>query len=540
MSINEFMKRRAEIEAEYAHSLQKLVKPCKDEITKKMGRGGVAVKTVLESSMGKAWQQMLVEADSVATVHFGISDKINTELRKTLKYQSKENDAKFKEKFDKIRKGTAELQTQVNAMEKLREKFEAEKKNMETAKAYLAKVSANKNTAQKDLDTAKADADKKALAASDAMEAYQKIIVETNAKKQTHFLEFLPQVLTDIQTDDENFRIRATRTALQKYYEFYSSLIPMYIEGLEEMSTVFGNVNADSDTQFAIACLRIDDEYPPADFGFEERASARDANFKKPGSLKVAAALGGAAAVVGGVASTAHSRSGTESLLDVDDDDTILTAPPKKGRSLAVTRIKSFDKEITDATAKLSAVESLLAVVSTKSSADPKQLNELTFQKQSLATRIDNLGLRKHRLQVYVAGIDKAKEPELPESLRGKSIQAGDVLPSPVSYSAGPTTIVPIVTTASLTSPTANKMDVTSPTGEAETVSAPAPVAPQKKNGKMLYDFQAAPNSQEISANTGDDVQLVDAQDDGWSKVRVCSNGVWKEGLVPESYIGFS
>ncbi|KAJ3053000.1 hypothetical protein HDU99_008067, partial [Rhizoclosmatium hyalinum] len=194
--------------------------------------------------------------------------------------------------------------------------------------------------------------------------------------------------------------------------------------------------------------------------------------------------------------------------------------PPKKGRSLAVTRIKSFDKEITDATAKLSAVESLLAVVSAKSSADPKQLNELTFQKQSLATRIDNLGLRKHRLQVYVAGIDKAKEPELPESLRGKSIQAGDMLPSPVSYSAGPTTIVPIVTTASLTSPTANKMDLTSPTGEAATVSAPAPAVPQKKNGKMLYDFQAAPNSQEISANTGDDVQLVDAQDDGWSKVR--------------------
>ncbi|KAJ3142557.1 Formin-binding protein 1 [Physocladia obscura] len=502
MGINEFMKRRAEIEAEYGHSLQKLVKPYRDEIAKKTTKGGLPIKALLESSLGKAWQQVLTEADNVATIHFGVSDKINTELRKTIKYQSQDNEKKFKEasnfscfpglifgrqKFDKIRKANTELQAQVAAMEK-----------------------------------AKADAEKKALAASDAMAFYQRAIAQ------------------EVQTDDENFRVRATKVALMKYYELYSSLIPMYIEGLETMSATFEQISADHDTELVISLMRLDDEYPPPDYTFEEKALARDANHKRPGPSGK---------------NTGHSRAATETLLDIDDDDSLMIQPPKKGRSLAVTRVKLFDKDIAENERKRQAVESLLAICATKPT-DAKQITELNFQKQSLDLKIDNLGLRKHKLQTYVATIDKTPVPELPATLAGKFIQPISTVISPVSYSAGFVSS-PIGATRSSSSGVlsgsnkdlavgaaagtlaqqvpqiSNQSQVQSPGKSTEPNSWSGVSVTDSKKAKMIYDFQAAPGGSEISANVGDDVEIIEQQDDGWWNVRVFTQGEWRTGLIP-------
>ncbi|KAJ3199015.1 hypothetical protein HDU82_000787, partial [Entophlyctis luteolus] len=288
MGINEFMKRRAEIEAEYGHALQKLSKACRDDMARKLAKGSVGCKAVYESSLGKAWQQVLEEADAVATIHFGLSDKVNTELRKTIKYQSQDNEKKFKE-HPKGKRGSAQpgvsngegqsvaksswpALTSNNVLRQLREKFESDRRAMETAKANQAKVISSKNATQKEIDAAKSDADKRALAASDSMTAYQKAIVDTNEKKTMHFMSFLPNALNEIQTDDENFRIRATKVALMKYYELFSSMIPMYIENLEAMFTKFEQVSADADTALAVGAIQLHDEYPPADYVFEEKA----------------------------------------------------------------------------------------------------------------------------------------------------------------------------------------------------------------------------------------------------------------------------
>ncbi|KAI8842812.1 hypothetical protein BJ741DRAFT_591958 [Chytriomyces cf. hyalinus JEL632] len=522
MSINEFMKKRADIEADYAHALQKLVKPYRDDITKKLVKAAPHTKALLDSSMGKAWQQVLNEADNIATIHFGVNDKINTELRKTIKYQSQDNEKKFKEKFDKIKKATAEFQQQVNSMEKLHDKFENDKKNMEAATAYLDKVQKNKNSTQKDIDAAKADYEKKALTASDAMAAYQKAIVETNEKKTRHFSTFLPTVLNEVQTDDENFRIRATKVALMKYYELYSSVIPMYIDGLEAMSGVFEVVSAEVDSQGLVSVMKTDDEFPPADYAFEEKALARDGNFKRPGLQKAGA----------------HARVATEPLLDTDDDESLMSQPPKKGRKLAADRVKVFDKDIGDAEKKLQAVETLLSVCNKSTSPDPKQSSELTFQKRALEIKIDNLGLRRHRLQTYIAGIDKTALPELPLKLNGKTIQILPSASSPVSYSGG-----------SLPSPVKDsgmeieKKEVekkdhrasVAGSGELNTWAAPAGKSTGKK-ARMIYDFQAAPGSQEVSACSGDELEVLEEQDDGWWKAKVFSKGEWKEGLIPGNY----
>ncbi|KAI9334015.1 hypothetical protein BDR26DRAFT_805634, partial [Obelidium mucronatum] len=531
MSINEFMKSRAEIEANYAHQIQKLVKPHKDEIAKKSAKGGLSSKILMESSLGKAWVQILNEADNVATIHFGTSDKINTELRKTIKYQSQDNEKKFKEKFDKIRKATAELQAQVVAMEKLHDKFEYEKKNMEAAKAYHLKVSANKNSTQKEIETAKYDAEKKAIAASDAMAFYQKSIVETNEKKTKHFTAVLPAILNEVQTDNENFCIRATKVALMRYFELFSTIVPMYIQGHEELSTVFQEVNADRDSELVVSMLKLDEEFPPADYTFEEKAVEYICMFFQTSSL------------------TGRILSLPEMQTLSDDDDSILAQPPKKARKLAADRVKAFEKDIAESEKKKQAVESLLAVCAAKASPDPKQVSELTFQKETLEVKLSNWGLRKHKLQSFIASVDKAAPPELPAHLSGKTVQP--IVTSPVSYSAGPVLSSPTsnegkfasspsnATAPSATAATPGSVDAHSTTAVSGSETSAwggnggSNLGGIKKVGKMIYDFQAAPNSQEISANIGDDVEVLEEQDDGWWKVRVFSSGEWKEGLVP-------
>ncbi|KAJ3008072.1 UNVERIFIED_CONTAM: hypothetical protein HDU68_003239 [Siphonaria sp. JEL0065] len=305
----------------------------------------------------------------------------------------------------------------------------------------------------------------------------------------------------------------------------------MYIQGHEELSTVFQEVNADRDTELVISMMKLDEEFPPADYTFEEKALARDANFKRPG-------------VQNKPGTASHSRSATETLsLDIDDDDSILSQPPKKGRKLAADRVKAFEKDIAESEKKRQAVESLLAVCATKATPDPKQVSELTFQKETLDLKLDNLGLRRHKLQTYIAGIDKAAPPELPAHLSGKTVQP--ISTSPVSYSSGPVVTSPVVgssddkpKTTSVTNTPAN----TGATGDAVVAGSEwggnggSNLPGTKKVGKMIYDFQAAPNSQEISAKTGEDVEVVEEQDDGWWKVRVFTGGEWKEGLVPGSY----
>ncbi|KAI8621808.1 hypothetical protein BC830DRAFT_73493 [Chytriomyces sp. MP71] len=525
-SINEFMKKRADIEADYAHALQKLIKPYRDEIAKKLVKGTPHTKVLLESSFGRAWQQILSEADNIATIHFGVNDKINTELRKTIKYQSQDNEKKFKEKFDKIKKANTEFQQQVASMEKLHDKFESDRKNMEAATAYLEKVQKNKNSTQKELDLAKTDYEKKAFAATDSMAAYQKAIVDTNAKKLSHFTGFLPSILNEIQTDDENFRIRATKVAMMKYYELYSSLIPMYIDGLEGMSGVFESVAADQDSQLLVSVLKTEDEFPPGDYTFEEKALARDMNYKKPGVQKAAG----------------HSRSATETLLDAEDDDSIMSQPPKKGRKLAADRVKVLEKDLTDSEKKRQAVESLLAACARKESSDPKQVSELTYQKQTLDVKIDNFGIRRHRLLTYIAGIDKTAPPELPAHLNGKTIQDIATASSPVSY-AGASPVSPVTATTAAVNDSGAGIEkkmaaaLSSSAGEINnTWGGGGQKGEQVKRAKMIYDFQAAPGSQEVSAMAGDMLEVLEEQDDGWWKAKVFTQGEWKQGLIPGNY----
>ncbi|KAJ3189027.1 hypothetical protein HDU82_004014, partial [Entophlyctis luteolus] len=229
-----------------------------------------------------------------------------------------------------------------------------------------------------------------------------------------------------------------------------------------------------------------------------------------------------------------------------DEDEQILSQPPKKGRALAAARVKSLDKEISDAAKRLVNVDALIAANAQRAAPDATQSSELKYQKHVLEVRLDNMGLSKHKLQCYIAAIDKAPMPELPPTLSGKSPTQPTM--NPVSYAGAvsPASLAP-------SSPAVAGLPA-SPTKEAKG-AAPVGSPPNRsldfginnnwkgsagnvsskdvKKARMIYDFQAASGTGEVSAKTGDAVEVLEEQDDGWWSARVFSGGEWREGLIP-------
>ncbi|KAJ1569095.1 hypothetical protein HK405_009966 [Cladochytrium tenue] len=510
--INDFMKRRAEIEAEYSRSLQRLVKPYRDEIAKKAAdkRGSPVIKAVAErrsSTSMQAWTQILTEAENVATVHQTLSDRLDHELRKTVKYQANDNEKKIREMFDDIRKANLDMQKQLTVLEKNRERFETEKRNMEIARGNYDRVAKNPKAAEKDLEQAKTEAEKRALAATDAMDAYQQCI------GLYVYIESPPY--PEVQTNNENFNIRATRMALVKYHEFLSAAIPPVSEALEAMCASVQKMSAENDSNLLILHAKTDEQVPP-DYLFEEKASAKDVVVKRPAQARSLA------------------RSASLRTVDKDDDDLVMALPPKKARRAAAERVKALEKDQVDLEKKKQAVELLLSAYQQKPTKEQRNLDELVNQSGALAIRLDNIGLRRHRLLSFISSIDKQPAPELPAHLIGKSIQALPTYAAAVPQSASPlsagvqppldtgsaedvSSLVasPIASNESLSSPVIKKVNGSlSMVGE----STGAWTSESTKAGsrvRMLYDFEAAPGSQELSVSAGDILEVLERQDDG-------------------------
>ncbi|KAI8833720.1 hypothetical protein BC829DRAFT_407717 [Chytridium lagenaria] len=453
MNINEFMKRRAEIEADYAKNLQRLVKPYKDELTKKMADKKAASynKALLSSTMMQGWSQLLNQTENEA----------------------------------------------------------AREKGMEATMVALDKATKNPKSTEKEQENLRLEVERKGATASSIMESYQQSMTETNNLKNKLYRITIPNILDEVQKEDESSRISISKIGLVTYYELLAAQQPGIIGCLESMNNVFQLINAEYDSDLFIKMMRTGTPLP-ADYAFDEKVAVKDFTARRP---------------------TTRSRSESK-----DDDETIFALPGKKGRKLAADKVKIYDKEISEAERKKQGVETLISVYEQQATKDPKYVQDLQSQKATFDVKIDNAGLKRHRLLVYIAEVDKSPAPELPSHLVGKSIQVASSpdreflsSPSRMSVNAGtPQEESVSRQTTSAMSPADNAQWG----GERLSESAAAVVF----KAKMIYDFEAAPGSQEVSAFAGEEVDILEQQDDGWWKGRIVRNGEVKEGYIPGNY----
>lgn len=116
---NEFLKQFAALEMDHARNVSRIIKTYKEELSRKGPNPSVAKvtqaryifcyffkyfvvhsfesnnpgeNTVLNSSLNQSWHNYLTETEGLMAFRLGLAEKLDIDLRKTLKHKSKDND----------------------------------------------------------------------------------------------------------------------------------------------------------------------------------------------------------------------------------------------------------------------------------------------------------------------------------------------------------------------------------------------------------------------------------------------------------------
>ncbi|TPX44980.1 hypothetical protein SeMB42_g04148 [Synchytrium endobioticum] len=407
-TLNSFLKKRVAIEHEYATALSRLVKGHKDEHQKRSTdrSAGSFQKAVLSSTVAQSWLQLLNETDNMALAHATIAERLETDVRKSLKKQLKENDKSNKTNFDEVRRVLADLRKAIEAMEKTRERYEAAMKGANAARSTYDAAANDTKKKKEDVDKIRLDMEKKSALEKESIEAYKRSIVETNDKKNKHYQEQLPAILDVIQRDDEANRIAVAKELFSKYAEIESAQIPTVTMSTQSMASTFQTISPRYDTDLFVKLMRTGDPAPP-DYTFEGIATE---------------------SVLKAFAKTAKAEPNLE--------ESIMTLPSRKGRKLALERLKTLDENHRDLERRRQGYHTLLAV-SPDISQDPKIQKDMTDQRALLEQQLEAVLIKKHKLHVYLATLDGVAPPAPPDLL-GVKLSAAQLAHGTTRMSSNP------------------------------------------------------------------------------------------------------
>ncbi|KAJ1564983.1 hypothetical protein HK096_005232 [Nowakowskiella sp. JEL0078] len=254
----------------------------------------------------------------------------------------------------------------------------------------------------------------------------------------------------------------------------------------------------------------------PLDYEFEQKASTGAISPKKTSSF-----------------AKTMTQSPKSTGMDDGIEDAIVSIPGTKGKKKAQERIKVIEKEIVLIDKKIQGLESMKAHKKSKSSPDPEPIDlELQEQQKKQLYKRDALFLKRYKLQLFISSVDGSPQPEMP------SLALADEL-SPISESS-PMSAGSI--SSSIRTPTQRAYTITASIIEPEwdnptrdwagssVISRPPappppppPVAPpmpfsMKRNvarAKVLYDFEAQPDTEEVDVRVGDIIEVLEKQEDG-------------------------
>ncbi|KAI9097210.1 hypothetical protein DFS34DRAFT_694611 [Phlyctochytrium arcticum] len=596
--MNEFLKRRAEIELDYAKQLNKLVKAQREEANSAAAHKGLGV-AVMSGTCSQSWMQILTMTEYTASFHTSLSEQLDGELRKSIKVQIKDNEKLFKLLFDDVRKAVAEYRKVVENLEKMRQKYDKATRDMDVARQAYESANQDMNKTAKDIEKLRNDAEKKAIFAKECADAYQECINQTNAAKDKFYMETLPNMLDIIQSKDEQNRVAFIKTCFLRYSDLLQGQLPSVSRAIQSMVEIFDKITPNYDSATFIKMSQTHAPYPQ-DFTFEERALA-------PSAMK----------------NKTVTRQFTKGNAELDDskEDAIIVLPPKQGKKKATERIKVLDKDLAEVEKRLAGVETLISVYKNKPeiAKDYKVQRDLDDQHNGFTYRTAVLMHKKYKLQPIAAYMDaeagasgahQSQSPITPlsdtSSIKSMSNVGSAGAPNPFSThteedaeemetpeaftpvetqnsrssmnvghgEAPPTPTSPVATSApppppppppAPSGPTASAEKASShkslaadlPTSEeshepdkasdaqqhVRKASGPPPPPPAHKaavdvigQAKVVYDFTGSGENDELMVSAGEALDVLEKQEDGWWRVRVHRKGQVLEGVVPGNY----
>ena len=335
------MKNIALAEFEYGKAMQRAVKPFKEELAKLKEKADKYPKShhsaILDNTVTLAWTRLLDGVEMVSNTHIDISESFNAE-RKNIKLQSKEIETYFADKFKGIRAQEKILQDKISILEKASAVYEKDIREVDIASGTLKKHAKDPSLTREKIDKTKNEYEKKAVAASNSNSSYRAALVDLNKFKNTFYTEILVQELDTIQSFDEERRIASSKQYLIKILDLVTAPIPKNLELWKALTAIASQIDSQKDSNILIDKLQTGDLLP-LDFTISDTAE----DHKTKLLLKSA-------------------------IVDVNRQDptaeqAIMSLDSKKGRKLAVDRIKTLEKEMADVLRQKELIDNICVIV---------------------------------------------------------------------------------------------------------------------------------------------------------------------------------
>jgi len=248
--VTDFIKKRAQIEADYAKNLKDLCKAVPGTgVFSKSAPIDKELKTLKTAFL--SWQE---EGNKIATHHLEFANKINTEVVKPLEAFHKAKEAERKKHVAEGQKRTAafvnakqNLEKAKNAYTQVMKESEAATEAHEKAKADLeAAPEAKKKQLTENEKRAGQKASQLADKAKQAEAAYQKAVDTANDVAKENFSTHIPPVIDALQTLEEE-RYALAKTVLETFHREFRSLPDQLIERAEELNKALEALDAEAD-----------------------------------------------------------------------------------------------------------------------------------------------------------------------------------------------------------------------------------------------------------------------------------------------------
>lgn len=220
----------------------------------------------------------------------------------------------------------------MDIMERNQHSYEKELKNLDACGLHLKKC--HKEKKEKEMDKSRMEFEKQMAAVNYSLFNYKKSVETCNTTKKKHYENTIPEILNEIQKQDEATRIDMSRATMVRIADTVASALPREAQMWADIADIARRIEGSHDSLLLISSFKTNDR-PPVDFNYLDTHD----DFKKKQLLC------------------------TENQFKVVDGEDLASTPPKVGKKKATERLKSIEKEIVELEKKRSGLLSILTVL---------------------------------------------------------------------------------------------------------------------------------------------------------------------------------
>jgi len=498
-----FLSERSKIELDYAKNLKKLCKNYQPKVPKKKQSNNE------EPTIVKSYSEILQQLNYQANQHELIAENLNDQVKE---FDSRINEVKKNLRTCKndARAYEINLDKSLKTLDEAKKKYLKTHNEQEQAKLTFDNAEEDGSYSRNDISNLKTTFLNKTRANDDCKAQYANQLGKTNTVQKEYYdinLASVLQILQNLYEGNSNF----WSSQMEKCVQFEIGVAPIIAKCHDSMVSAIKDVNSEKDSQIVMTNLKTGN-VPPEDLPFEELDSGiqNESAFKRGNFYKSRTNLN-----VNGQNLYQRKRELEKKLED------------KR------TEIKKVTKE----------VNSLKLMVDTYSK-NPGfgDASKLTGELNTTNEKLNQLHGEEQQLQQELSRVTNNLEDKSPGLRRSNLNRSQISLSSNMSKKSHDSGSTSYVDHSEFDDFGDEIYEEVTPASQEPGPAPPPPppppnmvITPAKKVAVAIYDFDGNETEETLSIESGEELEIIEDDFDGWTKVKKLSNG--EEGFVPSAYI---